>query len=127
MTPAWRSRSNDFYKVGAAAVPHEQVVYIDFADIAQLRATVHLSNGQTLVACDIDALELAMRTKPSVLESRRLRWPRWAWAVHNLLGHPLMQVLAFVRAYRWAFWLHDATVPRPYGAKQVPLCKQNTR
>ena len=63
----------------------------------------------------IDALELALRIKPSVLENRRLRWPKHMWLVHNVLGHPLMHVLALLRCYKAAFWVHDATVPKPSG------------
>lgn len=107
----------DFLKAGAVVVPLAQVVSFDFSDIESLRVTLHLTDGRQVVATNIDALELAMCLKPSVLESRRLRWPKWAWLVHNLLGHPLMQVLALLRLYRLAFWVHDATVPRPSGAR----------
>lgn len=106
-----------FYKVGTSVIPVSQVRLLDFSKIEQLEVAVHLVNGLALVASDLDAMELAMRTKPSVLEGKRLRWPRFLWVVHNLIAHPLMQVLALCRLYKWAFWVHDATVPRPTGAK----------
>lgn len=117
LPPALKHQSG-FFKVGARAVAVAHVIQIDFEDIANLRATVTLVNGEVVVATDIDALELAMRVKPSVLESRRLVWPKWAWLVHNLIGHPVMQVLALMRCYKAAFWVHDATVPRPTGRRK---------
>lgn len=107
----------EFCKAADQVFALAHVVEADFSSIEQLQARVRLSNGTELVLRDIDALEFAMRVKPSVLESRRLRWPKLAWAVHNLVGHPLMQLLAFVGAYRLAFRVHDETVPKPLGAK----------
>lgn len=112
-----RGESSSFCKAGAQVFALSQVVQADFSRIEQLQVSVSLTNGSQLTLTDIDALEFAMRVKPSVLESRRLRWPKFAWAVHNLIGHPVMQLLAFVGAYRWAFRVHDDTVPRPLGAK----------
>lgn len=116
LTPAYR-HVGGFVKVGAVALAIEHIASADFERIEELMVTVTLSNGRTYEATAIDALEIAMVLKPSVLESRRLRWPKWAWLVHNLVGHPLMQILALLRQYRAAFWLHDSTVPRPLGSK----------
>ena len=91
------------------------VVSADFSRIEHLEAQVVLRDGQRVTATHIDALELALRIKPSVLENRRLRWPKNMWLVHNVLGHPLMHVLALLRCYKAAFWVHDATVPKPSG------------
>lgn len=118
LTPAWRHQKG-FVKLGATVVAIEHIVSADFGRINELLVTVNLSNGEQHVATHIDAMELAMSLKPSVLESRRLRWPKWAWLVHNFIGHPFMQVLALLRLYRAAFWVHDATVPRPTGAKEI--------
>lgn len=108
---------SEYGKAGDQVFCYADVTSADFSCIEQLQVTVALRNGQTFECRDIDALEIAMALKPSVLESRRLQWPKFAWAVHNLVGHPVMQVLAFFRVYRLAFWVHDQTVPRPLGAK----------
>lgn len=47
----------------------------------------------------------------------RLRLAKRAWLVHNLVGHPLMQLLALFGCYRKAFAVHEATVPRPTGRR----------
>ncbi len=106
-----------FAKAGTLVFSLDRVVSADFSDIEQLRVRVLLTDASVVEATDIDAIELALLLKPSVLESRRLRWPKFAWFVHNMVGHPLMQLLALFGAYCWAFWVHDATVPRPLGAK----------
>jgi hypothetical protein len=108
-----------FYKVGSIAVDSSQVVSFDFSEIENLQVTLKLSNGDTLKATEIDALELAMLVKPSVLENKRLRWPKFVWFVHNMVGHPLMQILALFGAYKLAFKVHDGTVPSPLGVKQT--------
>lgn len=60
-----------------------------------------------------DAIEAVMALKPSTLEGRRLKWNKNAWVVHNLIGHPVMQLLAFLGLKRHAIWFHDVTTPRP--------------
>ena len=106
-----------YFKANDRVFPLSALVWADFSQIEHLRVTVQLTDGERIEACGIDAMELAMCTKPSVLEGKRLRWARWAWLAHNLIGHPLMQLLALAKAYRWAFFVHDQTVPKPLGAK----------
>jgi hypothetical protein len=60
----------------------------------------------------------AMASKGSAAATVNAQSLRRAWLVHNLLGHPVMQLLALLRLYRWAFWAHDATVPQPRGRKR---------
>lgn len=37
--------------------------------------------------------------------------PRFRWTLHNLLAHPLSEVLWQLGAERAADWVHDVTVP----------------
>lgn len=60
-----------------------------------------------------EAIDLVMRVAPSFFEGRRFRWVRSGWALHNLLGHPLLQLLAWAGQTRAGLRLHDATIPRP--------------
>lgn len=120
MTDYSPAQASGFAKAGDQLFALAAVVRLDFSKIEALEVGVHLADGSVLVARSIDAIELAMLTKPSVLESRRLRWPKHVWAVHNLIGHPLMQLLAFFKCYRLAFKVHDGTVPRPLGGKDMP-------
>ena len=63
------------------------------------------------------ALELVWLLKPSALEGKRLTWQKNSWIIHNLIAHPLMQLLALVGLYKQAIWIHDITVPKPIGLK----------
>jgi len=37
--------------------------------------------------------------------------PRWRWTVHNLIAHPLSELLFQVGAERLGTRIHDATIP----------------
>jgi hypothetical protein len=37
--------------------------------------------------------------------------PRWRWTLHNLVAHPLSEVLFQIGARRLADGVHDATIP----------------
>lgn len=95
----------------------QNVLAIDTSDIENLCIVVTTTSHGDVEVRGIHALEAVMLFKPSALENRRLRWVRHAWSVHNLVGHPLMQVLAWLRMYRAAMWIHDATVPKPVGRR----------
>lgn len=36
---------------------------------------------------------------------------RFAWSFHNLVAHPLAEVLYLLGAERLSTWVHDATIP----------------
>lgn len=110
---------NDFAKAGTIVFRLDDVTSVDFSRIEELLIMVVLRDGQRIEVRDIDAIDLAYLVKPSVLEGRRLAYARHAWAFHNLVAHPLMQVLAFFKAYKWAMRVHDGTVPRARGARVV--------
>jgi len=38
------------------------------------------------------------------------------WAVHNLFGHPFMQLAYLVGAKRVGVWIHDSTLPAGHTA-----------
>lgn len=106
-----------FYKAGDIVVPAASVLYFDFKEIEQLKVTLKLTDGSFVEVTGIEAVELAMQTKPSVLEGRRLKFAKHAWVIHNIIGHPVMQLLAFFKAYNLAFRVHEKTVPKPIGSK----------
>ena len=106
-----------FVRLGNTLVNSKLITGVDLRNLEELVVTVFY-DGETYTIEGIQAIELLMALRPSVLESRRLRWARHAWAFHNLVGHPLMQLLAFFRKYELAMWVHDATVPKPLGRRQ---------
>lgn len=60
-----------------------------------------------------EAIDVIMRLCPSYLEGKQLKYVKHAWVIHNLLGHPLMQLLAWMKLTKWAMKIHDITIPTP--------------
>lgn len=36
---------------------------------------------------------------------------KYRWTAHNLVGHPLSEVLHLMGSRRWSKWAHDVTLP----------------
>lgn len=101
-----------FILAGDALVAVSAILSVDLSEVDRLRVVIRHEHGQT-TAEGVQAVEALMLLKPSALEGRRLRWARRAWLLHNLVGHPLMQLFAFFGRYDLAMRLHDGTVPKP--------------
>ena len=106
-----------FIKAGNIILRLADIERIDIAEIEQGRLTVFHAGGKPLVAHDFDAFEILMLLHPAAIEGRRLRWAKHVWAFHNLVAHPLMQLMVWIGLRKQAIWLHDVTVPKPLGIK----------
>ncbi len=106
-----------FVIIGQNIVNVDAIDWIDFSNIEKLRLKVHFRESESIEVCGIQVIDILMTVKPSALEGRRMRWNRNAWSIHNLIGHPLMQVLAYLKYYKLAMKVHDLTVPRPSDSK----------
>lgn len=102
-----------YVKNGTHLIPSDRVESADYSRIEDLILVVTHSGGTKSSIEGIDALEAAMVLNPACLEGKRLRWAKGKWHVHNLIGHPLTSILSMFGLYRWAFWVHDNTVPKP--------------
>ena len=100
-------------KAGNSLIPFSRVREVRVDDIENEIAFIIDLDGVAHKAEGNDAIEAIMALKPSTLEGRRLKWNKNAWVVHNLIGHPVMQMLAFLGLKRHAIWFHDVTTPRP--------------
>ena len=92
---------------------------LEIARIESGVAVLHVA-GKSVQLVDFDAFEAVMKLHPAALEGRRLRWPRHAWAFHNLVAHPVMQILVWLGFTRAGIWVHDVTVPHPVGIRKQP-------
>ncbi|MDO8571376.1 MAG: hypothetical protein Q7R79_01735 [bacterium] len=97
-----------------AIIPLSEIKEIDISEIMHMKVRILHGNHWTTIE-GIPAIDAVYLFKPSALEGRRFRWVRNAWAFHNLIAHPLMQILAFFKRYELAMRIHDATIPRPIG------------
>lgn len=110
--------SDEFVKSENIIFRKDDISYIDCSNIENLEVKVVLKNGQNFLVHEIHAIEIVMQVKPSLFEGKRLKWPKFVWCIHNLFAHPLTQILALLKFYKLAFWIHDVTVPKPKGRKQ---------
>lgn len=111
--------AREFIQIGSRLVRPSEVRAIDLSQLAQGRIVAFLSQGAgggTHVVEGVQAFDAVHQLHPSAVEGVRLSFGWNAWVLHNLVAHPLMQLLAFAGQHSAAFWVHDATVPRPRGA-----------
>ncbi len=99
-------------RVGKKLIAEEAITEIDTSRIEKLEVTVRAPSLVETVR-DGDAVDLVMRLQPSLLEGPRLRFARHAWAIHNLVGHPLLQICAWLGRPKLGLFIHDVTIPRP--------------
>lgn len=104
-------------KIGNWLLPEDRVQSVDLSEVEHLVVRVHHSDVVRTTLRDQQAIDFLMELRPSALEGRRLRFARHAWAFHNLVGHPLLQVLTWIGLRRLGMKVHDMTVPRPVGAR----------
>jgi len=107
-----------YLKNGEYLIAIDRIDCVDYSQIEDLILTAYYDNGLSFRIEGIDALESAMALRPSALEGKRLLWAKGAWHFHNLVGHPLMSILAILGLHRLAFVVHDGTVPRAKGKKR---------
>lgn len=60
-----------------------------------------------------EAFDIVMRVCPSAIEGRRFKFNKNKWVIHNLIGHPAMQILSWLGKSKAALWIHDKTIPIP--------------
>lgn len=102
-----------YLKIDKELINSDHILKIDCSNIEKLIVTVHLITGDVLTVNGIEAIELVMKTNPSIIEGKRLKFKKNMWIVHNIIAHPIMQILAFLKMYKIAMWIHDITIPQP--------------
>lgn len=102
-----------FLKAGKTVFSSEDVERLDLSSMEESETLlVKLkADDDWIVASGFDAIEILMAMKPSAAEGTRLRFRKHAWAFHNLIGHPVMQVLAWMGFKRSAIRFHDWSAP----------------
>ncbi len=76
--------------------------------------SVHfVHNYQFEIVGGPEALNIIQTLCPAVLEGKRAKYVKNSWAIHNLIGHPLMQVFSWLHLPALGIKIHDATIPEP--------------
>lgn len=104
----------EWIKAGEDLIPVARVRSVDVSRIEHEIVLVRTDDGE-FEARGFDAIEIVMALKPSAVEGRRLRWRKNAWAFHNFIGHPVVQILAWMGFKKAAIRFHDWTTPTPRG------------
>lgn len=78
---------------------------------------VHYATFKEKVA-NPEAIAVIMALNPAILEGKKVGFVRHSWAIHNLIGHPLMQIFTWLHLTKLALWIHDITVPEPKGNRE---------
>lgn len=90
---------------------------IDVTDLEQGLIIVWDYDGGCRLLRGIPAVDFVFHACPRILEGKRFSWPKRAWAFHNLVAHPVMQLLAFVGLGALGVRVHDLSIPRPKGLR----------
>lgn len=93
----------------------DEIAELDCGHLEIFEVIVRMKSGERFHLNGQMALDLVMAVKPSAFEGKRFRFARHAWAFHNLIAHPVLQILAWAGFHKLGFRIHDATVPRPVG------------
>lgn len=102
-----------FIMIDGGLIRHSEIRYIDLKRIDEQVAVIYTSEYGKHEVSGFAAMELVWMLKPGAVEGHRLKWKKRAWAFHNLIAHPVMQLLAYCGFYKQAMWVHDITVPKP--------------
>lgn len=107
-----------FVNINSQIVKLNDIKKIDLSLLKTETIIVTMEDGEQHSVDGFAALELIYLLKPSILEGNPdIRFKKHMWAIHNIIAHPLMQILAWLKLYVQAIWIHDVTVPKPKGFK----------
>lgn len=103
-----------FVKLNNRMVDISRITDVTISEIKTETIFVELDDNTIHEISGFAAVELIWLLKPSALEgNRNIKWKKHTWAIHNLIAHPVMQILAWCKLYKWAIYVHDITVPKP--------------
>jgi hypothetical protein len=109
--------SREFFQIGKSIYGVDDIARIDISRVSDLKIRIFILGSWESLS-GIEAMNFLLDYYPRCLEGERLLWAKNSWALHNLVGHPLMQLFSFFGMYKLAMRVHDSTVPRPKGIKE---------
>ena len=110
-----------YLKTGSYVIAVDDVKSIDYRKVAMLEIVIETYDGKTFLTTGQDALEAMLAIKPGAIEGvPSIKWIKYSWMFHNLVGHPFMQLCALFGFTRFGLWIHDSTVPGVRKVKKLP-------
>lgn len=108
----------EFIEISGRLIPVSLITEMDVSSLDKKLLVVHTATDKFNVTDPREQLEILWKLHPQSLEGQHfVRWHRHAWSIHNIIGHPLMQILSWFGYYELAIRVHDKTVPKPKGYK----------
>ncbi len=108
----------EYIKAGDDLIHWSEITRANIENIENGSIEIQTIYNEVLTCHGFDAIEAVMILKPSALEGRRMFWKRNAWAFHNMVGHPVTQILAWLGFKKEAVRFHDWTTPTPRDFKK---------
>lgn len=108
-----------FFRSGNCTYPISLITSMDASHVvSEGTVSVTLSGRPEAVILRGDnAIDLIMLVQPNLIEGMRHTYSRrHPYLIHNLIGHPLMQLLEVAGWPRFGVWIHDRTLPKPVAA-----------
>jgi hypothetical protein len=103
-----------FVHYNGKIVNTQTIEWVDYSNLSKMGyIRVHCAGSAGEIVEGPQAYDLVMRLCPEVTEGQNLKQQRGRWAIHNLFGHPLMQILAWLGLVGLGLKIHDKTVPNP--------------
>jgi hypothetical protein len=103
-----------FVHFNSKVVNSDSIDWIDHRNLVEHGyVNVYSKDGQRELVEGPEAFNLIMELAPAALEGKQAKYQRHAWAVHNLIGHPLMQIFSWLHLPAVGIKIHDLTVPNP--------------
>lgn len=103
---------SEFIHTGSMLLPIASVQWVDLSALDTEGSIQILTDHGMFKAEGAFAVRILLELKPESLEGRRVRWIKRSWTVHNLIGHPAMEILSRLGWTRLGLKIHDATVPK---------------
>lgn len=103
-----------FIHLNGKVVNVDAIEWCDYHNLVEEgHIILHYWAGDSEVVEGPQAFNVVMALCPDALEGEGGKYQRHAWAVHNLIGHPLMQLCAWLHLTPLGLKIHDLTVPNP--------------
>lgn len=109
---------SNYLKIHNFLYSPEHIEKIDCRDIEKMIVYVYIVTGNIITVEGLDAINIVMDANPAMIEGKRFKFKKGMWIIHNMIAHPVMQILALLRCYKIAMWVHDVTIPKPIDRKK---------
>jgi hypothetical protein len=92
----------------------DTITWIDYSNLVKNGyIKIYDSHNNQQYVEGTQAFDVVMRLCPEALEGEQAKYHKHAWAIHNLIGHPLMQIFSWLHLTALGIKIHDNTVPNP--------------